>query len=321
MKNKFWKIIGILFVISIIIGAIKLISEEQELFTQINDNRTVLLLYLWAFFISFIMNVIGYAFIMGGYYFIKFIERKVRREKMTKIDLQKYDGYYRDILNEYDVAALSYIDDFKFDYKRDIVSVLLNLKKKGKINFDKKRKIIVITDKEVNLTKVEEYIINNVVNGKINISNYYNNVVIQEASDMKLLKISINKVKFKRTFFVLIVLYLLNIFIFHFLANRIIDETIFILLILLFVLLLFLIPGYGIVYFFIQIFYPYRRTELGEDINIKLKGLKNYLEDFSSLEKKDIEHLIIWDEYLIYSVLFNQNKKIVEEIYQDYFIK
>ena len=45
----------------------------------------------------------------------------------------------------------------------------------------------------------------------------------------------------------------------------------------------------------------------------KLEGLKKYLEDFSSLENKSEEELILWEDYLIYSVIFNQNEKIIKE--------
>ena len=55
------------------------------------------------------------------------------------------------------------------------------------------------------------------------------------------------------------------------------------------------------------------RTSTGEEVNLKLEGLKNFLKDFSILDKKTKEELIIWKDYLIYSVIFNQNTKIVDK--------
>ena len=51
------------------------------------------------------------------------------------------------------------------------------------------------------------------------------------------------------------------------------------------------------------------------------EALKNYLKDYGSLEQKGHEELALWDEYLIYSVMFGQNKEIVKEIKEKYFEK
>ena len=50
-----------------------------------------------------------------------------------------------------------------------------------------------------------------------------------------------------------------------------------------------------------------------EEINKKLEGLKNFLKDFSKLDERTSEEIKLWDEYLIYSVMFNQNENIVNE--------
>ena len=70
---------------------------------------------------------------------------------------------------------------------------------------------------------------------------------------------------------------------------------------------------YRITYAVVNSNEPYVRTKIGEQTNEKLEGLKKYLEDFSSLENKSEEELIIWEDYLIYSVIFNQNEKIIKE--------
>ena len=49
-------------------------------------------------------------------------------------------------------------------------------------------------------------------------------------------------------------------------------------------------------------------------IEEKIEGLKNYIKDFSILDEREQQELMIWDEYLIYSVLFNQNQKIVDDL-------
>lgn len=62
----------------------------------------------------------------------------------------------------------------------------------------------------------------------------------------------------------------------------------------------------------------YKRTNKGIKLNQKIEGLKKYLKDYSFLSERESKELELWDEYLIYSVMFGQNKKIIEE-YEKYF--
>ena len=62
----------------------------------------------------------------------------------------------------------------------------------------------------------------------------------------------------------------------------------------------------------------YIRTKKGEILNENLEGLKNCLKDFSTLHEKDENSLTLWEDYLIYSVIFNQNTKIIKNICDKY---
>ena len=53
---------------------------------------------------------------------------------------------------------------------------------------------------------------------------------------------------------------------------------------------------------------------MGNEVNYKLDGLKNFIRDFSSLDERTKEEIILWDDYLIYSVIFGDNKKIYNEM-------
>ena len=53
-------------------------------------------------------------------------------------------------------------------------------------------------------------------------------------------------------------------------------------------------------------------------INEKLEGLKNYLKDYSSIDEMDENGLALWEDYLIYSVIFNQNDTVVKNISDKY---
>lgn len=85
-------------------------------------------------------------------------------------------------------------------------------------------------------------------------------------------------------------------------------------------MILAMLPTISIVYFFV--YYKkghekeFVRTEKGDKLNLKINGLKNFLKDFSNLDEKKIIHIRKWEEYLIYSVIFDQNDKLLAELRQ-----
>lgn len=58
----------------------------------------------------------------------------------------------------------------------------------------------------------------------------------------------------------------------------------------------------------------FQRTEEGEIVTEEIYGLKNFIHDFSDLSHADKETLILWDDFLIYAVLLEENTEIVKEI-------
>jgi len=52
---------------------------------------------------------------------------------------------------------------------------------------------------------------------------------------------------------------------------------------------------------------PFYRTKKGEELNKILEGLKLYLKDYSNMKDKNSDMFYIWDDYLIYSIIFHQN--------------
>ena len=60
------------------------------------------------------------------------------------------------------------------------------------------------------------------------------------------------------------------------------------------------------------------RTEKAKELNSKLEGLKSYLKDYSNLKDNEASNIVLWEDYLIYSVIFKQNKKIISEFKKYY---
>ncbi|MDE7422607.1 MAG: DUF2207 domain-containing protein [Lachnospiraceae bacterium] len=58
----------------------------------------------------------------------------------------------------------------------------------------------------------------------------------------------------------------------------------------------------------------FKRTHKGKLYTEEIAGMKNFIHDFSNLNQADKEQLILWDEFLIYAVVLEENKKIVYEI-------
>lgn len=53
--------------------------------------------------------------------------------------------------------------------------------------------------------------------------------------------------------------------------------------------------------------HPFFRTKLGNELNNKLEGLKLFLKDYGNMKDKEAESIILWEDYLIYSIIFHQN--------------
>lgn len=58
----------------------------------------------------------------------------------------------------------------------------------------------------------------------------------------------------------------------------------------------------------------FRRTPQAEIAAEKIAGMQNFLHDFSNLSEAHKEQLILWDDFLIYAVVLEENRKIVDEI-------
>ena len=59
----------------------------------------------------------------------------------------------------------------------------------------------------------------------------------------------------------------------------------------------------------------YERTKEGKILVEQIAGMKNYIHDFSLLSEKDKENIVLWEDFLIYAVLLEENEKIINDIY------
>lgn len=255
---------------------------------------------------------------------IKFIENIIRKENMSEIDLKKYKGYFRDILDEYSIAELEYVDNLCCKEKNTIVATLLKLELLGKIKINEKN-IEIIDDNINNLKKTEKYIFNSIKNGKVEIdcSGYIEVFAKRECEDDELIqKNSIKERNYKKDIIIGLIGSLFMIYclepIQQYLENLLPQTSLNRILIIIFTFIFPLIfciisPMIKEIYYRIKKDL-YIRTKAGEELNEKIEGLKNYIDKYSYIDTKEKEELILWEDYLIYSVIFNMNKKIIEDI-------
>ncbi len=168
-NNKIKKIkifVIIFFVIISIVGVYSDLQGEMsgidwEMIKSTYSESEIILEFLLFIIGDFVLMYFPCIIILLA---INFSKKKYDKERLSKIDLKEYENYYRDILKGYSPGALSYIDDYKLQDK-DIVSTLLSLKLKGKINFEEK---IEILDNDIELSYSEQYVLEKINNGQLN---------------------------------------------------------------------------------------------------------------------------------------------------------
>lgn len=268
---------------------------------------------------------------------VNYITKKmVKKELLTKIDFEKSKDYYRDILYNHSIIELSYIDDFEIDLKKEIASTLLSLELKKKIKItDSKIEIINKDDTDLKLT--EKDVFNSIENGKVVIQksskflDLLQKHAFQESTENKLLEKTDEDANRSKIFNVFIIFTIIVIIVplflkkcfyaitYQFDNNEIslnaayIYSAIICILLPIYMVFLVLVIDIFIKYKNMMI-NLYKRTKSGNELNEKIEGLKNYIRDYSLLDEREKESLALWDEYLIYSVEFKQNKDILKKI-------
>ena len=328
-KRNVLKIITVCFWIYMIISFVALTQEcvltlEFSRFSAQNSSPAAIMYIIQYWFkINFIFILI--------YLSIKFAVRRFKKDRLSKVDFINYKGYYRDILKKYSPAELSYIDNFEVSPRNDIPATLLSLNLKGKISFDKyNERIIIENDNVDDLSGNEILVFNSIINGKVSYldDSIFIKKVKEDALKNNLLSTSKFVTKFLNKVLVFIILFVLFMICLCFIfargihsssdtANIFLSKTLAFSGILMICLPL-AIGAYMYTYLSKNEKNEFVRTSMGEDINEKLEGLKNYLKDYSSIDEMNENSLALWEDYLIYSVIFSQNDTAVKNICNKY---
>ena len=60
-------------------------------------------------------------------------------------------------------------------------------------------------------------------------------------------------------------------------------------------------------------------TRNGRKEQAKLVELKNYINNYSLIKNRDLESVVIWDEYLAYATAFGIPNKVIDSIYEGWY--
>ena len=286
--------------------------------------NSVFIVLILSFFLAIVEPILLWVILIAIY----LSRKKYMKLKLSSVDFSKDKNYYRDVLKEYSPSVLSYIDNFNINYSTSILGDLLGLEQRKMITINQSNITVLSNEGKDTLPTTLKYVYENIVNGNINIDRFtYESMIINEARSLNLLE-NDKKVKrhIKKEVITSIIIYIIFIIITAGLFNNIesmnLVNNIFLVFAIFFIFFIF---------FLIVTYYPitkiieliilknklkhnnYIRTSKGEEVNLKLEGLKKFLKDFSLLDEKTKEKLIVWQDYLIYSVIFNQNTKILEK--------
>ena len=326
-KKKLNRLINIIFIVYILFCAfyngINLLTEENmtlEILKNMSFLQIIassLLLVFISLLTTFINNIVIIAIFFGS----KLALKRFYKSKLDFSDLKKYEGYYRDLINNYSIGLLDYLDDFKIDYETLCISTLLKLQNE---------KIIDIKNNKINIignptNETDKLFLSYIKDNKVNIDeNIFKEQIIREAKKESLLKDG-GKIKNLKQIILIFLLIPISSLILTYIAYNFKGVSVFssltiVLLVIIAIIFVIAIPGliffsisYYTMYFTKQLTEPYVRTEEGKEVNEKLEGLKNYLKDFGNFEDKSSKDLVLWEDYLIYSVMFNINTKTINE--------
>jgi uncharacterized membrane protein len=255
------------------------------------------------------------------------------RDDATFVPVQNME-YYRDNLKELNPALVSLVIDLDIYGKNDIVATLLRMQNKKVIVMNENGRIGVNADNMDQLDAGERELLNMVKTGKLNnrtsLSNWKKNR-FREAEELGYIrkKDTENKKGIGKYVIILPICFVITFivcgaFFVAFLTRM--DAVTLLTITTIFMAVvdtLVFVPIY-------RIFKDYgmrtrgdvlwERTELGNETAEKIAALRRFIRDFSMLSTAEKEEALLWEDYLVYTIVLEDNEKIVKEISKQFAI-
>jgi hypothetical protein len=265
--------------------------------------------------------VIVAAFVLG----VQMGKAKRVRDNVTFVPSQNID-YYRDILRELNPPTVSLLIDLDLYGQKDIAATLLRMQNKGVIAFQENGHITVTEQKGKNaalLDDSEKELLTAVSRGTLNkkgsLSTWKRNRFreAQKAGYIQKREDRFQKNVNKYAVISLVVTVVDMILWGFFMQFELYNYPIVTIVCLLVIGTVLFTPWYLVAresVYWKRGDVLWERTPLGNEMAEKIAGLSRFIHEFSMLSEANKEQVALWDEYLVYAVLLEENEKIVADI-------
>lgn len=307
--NK-WKIIDatavpVILVLYLISTHISGVAWEEMGYTS-----TINTLYIIVLIICNLPTFLG---ALAVYFGIRFTIRKVEKKNLTynaTMDIP----YYRDCIEGLTPFEVSILANLNIEESKDTTATILWYQNKNYI--DIKDGQIFYKD-NLNLTEKDKYFLTYLKNKDLGYLESYKNTTFKELKEKGYIEDNNNKVNiFKNIiiifllFFLIICLILINEFI---IKDLIIEDIIDLIIICLITIITYKRTS-SLLVDYVNRKSKYKRTKIGEEKTEYIHSLQNFIHDFSNLKDATKEQIVLWEDFLVYAIILEENSKIVKEI-------
>jgi len=282
---------GFFFIFIAIIGTR---GEEKEVFL--------------GFLVTGLLIAIAPPLMLGLCYGAICIVQKVLNSGRTVISWEKW--YVRDLPKHCSPAISSLIYDLKIDVYKDYTATILYLCLKKFITLIKegdKYKLKLEGKKDCsNLGRCEKYVLDIVSGKNVFDENKFKQEIIKEAQEKELIT---DKKYSKNLRIVVCLIVAIILLIITFNINKIVFSILFTIL-----GAIGYVGGVGLQNYISVVDTEYRRTKDGKDIALLLKGLKRYINEYTLIRDKEIDHIQLLEEYIPYAISLDEAFAVEEFI-------
>lgn len=342
-KYKIGEVVILIFIIVFIVCIMFLLLLRKLL-----DNS-----FINIFIIFSSIPVVLFGMIYIGILYGKIRVKKKELLMKKDIILDNPYIYYRELPNNYGIGISSILMDKTIENDKDIIACILDLCARGYLRLD--NKVINVLDKDYsNLLSNEVYIMDNIVNNKVGDINYqtWHDLCVKDSKELELFEdyvedIADNKeynINNKACIIVVLVISIIlsfltiivpsinnNLAIFIGVNNTLIFKIISFICVPFISFGILIYACIIIKYLFLvgKSVYDYKESIYNNTLTTKLiytsKGInevkkllsfKEFLKDFGDFKYKNLEEIILWEEYLSYAIMFNLTKDILKTGYK-----
>lgn len=238
----------------------------------------------------------------------KYKENEIIKKYEANYKVSTYK-YYRELLGDISPAILAKIYSKDINYKDQIISVFLDLEERGVLKKENdKIKVIDVSDSLLYFEKlIIKYLVNNIKFSEF--KKEYDKTINEYLKEHEYLK-SKDKEEFNMTEFIQLIMIWIILTLLIFISAIFPISQLGIFLVISYVLAFISIPIYKLIE---KIIYPVVRTEKTLELCAKLNGLKNYYKDFTIMQDKSINDIKLYDDYILYAIIFDLKGKLNDE--------